>query len=54
MPYLILLMAITLVLAIAFHFKLQLRKTAPIRQALLEARAKKELTDLHSLQEKRN
>ncbi len=53
MSYLILLMTLTLILALAFHLKHQLRKTAPVRQALHEARTNKVLTDLHSLQEEK-
>lgn len=52
MTYFIFLMTITLILAMAFHLKHQLRKTARIRQDLHEARTNKVLTGLHSIRDK--
>lgn len=54
MSYLILLLTITLVLAMVFHLKHQLHKTARIRQDLHEARTSKVLTGLHSLRGKKD
>ena len=42
----------TLILAMLFHFRHQLRKTAHIRQTLQEARNSRTLIGLHDLRSK--
>ena len=49
MSYLILATTAALIFAMAWHLRNQLHKTAPIRQALHEARNHKVLTGLHSI-----